>query len=138
MRPTKENLIPFDLKKALEGDPVIMRDGTKVINIFYIECLDEPGICSVLAITTSKNKCWYDKDGKYGKYQLDDEYRGDICFDLFMAPKPKKTKWVAIYKNAFGDIITTMHTYDSEYSAIQEFGRDDECATFLKTISFEV
>src|SRR5882757_8341979 len=83
---------PFDLKAALAGDPVVTRDGRKVLGIHqfknqshsqnvYFEVVDTQGLISVWNV--------YPDGSDMGKVVPRN-------LDLFMAPK-KVTRWVLLY-----------------------------------------
>ena len=77
---------PFDLTKALAGDPVVTRDGRPVTEIHLFKTAARANVIGAVvngAICTFR-EC--------GRYYSDSE----SCFDLFMAPK-KRTVWVNLY-----------------------------------------
>lgn len=81
----------FDLERALAGDPVITRDGRKVLQLVYFSMAEkESKILALLEIGGSPASFFKD-----GKYIAGEEH--DV--DLFMAHKTKKL-WIAISKEA--------------------------------------
>lgn len=83
---------PFDLEKALAGDPVVTRDGREVTQIHLFD-------------TTAKHRLFGVLFGEVEAFSIDGRYwdNGDSEADLFMAPK-KRTVWVNLYAhrpNAF-------------------------------------
>ena len=113
---------PFNIEKALAGDPVITRDGTKVLSIAYCKGALNPVIALILGneyVTT------HDPDGEYlnrGK-----EHK----FDLFMAPKIRKVKVFLI--RHLGNIIAATE-YQVECCGTPIVDQND----LLKTIEVEV
>lgn len=73
---------PFDLARALAGDPVTTRDGRKVLEVHYMKHADHEGReCLAVVIEGDKrNILSYFKDGKYIRGT------GLSRGDLFMAP----------------------------------------------------
>ncbi len=87
------NLKPFELQKALAGDPVVTRDGQKVTEISILNTLNSNQ--NVFAVIDGQFY-QFTKNGKYSKYE-----NMEYCLDLFMAPKiVKKSGWINIYPYA--------------------------------------
>lgn len=109
----------FDLNAALEGQPVITRDGRKVTEIHCFKSYDTD--YPVHAIINNKVYS-YTKEGEYRKN--DEHY-----LDLFMAPKIIE-KWVNVYQS--GNEIWLNRTYHNS----EESAKDVGCSTryYLKTI----
>jgi hypothetical protein len=81
---------PFDLKKALAGEPVITRDGRPVKIAGYNP--DAADYSQVLGWTGKYCDLWYaDGSSEFG----DEEY-------LFMAPT-ERVEWVVVWTNNRGD-----------------------------------
>lgn len=99
---------PFNLERALAGDPVVTRDGRKVTQIFYFSKTDE---VYNLFVGFDKKITGYKPDGKY---YLDGT---ESPKDLFMAPV-EKTVWFNYYR-PFRDHISTSGPYDTEEGAIK-------------------
>lgn len=105
-----ENLKPFDLEKALAGDPVVTRRGKKVVRLVHMpEMLRKENIIYV----TEEGLCWIVyPNGKIYEHGTSDH-------DLLMAPV-KKTLWVAIDKNypktapIYGKRYITSYAYENE------------------------
>jgi hypothetical protein len=117
---------PFNLEKALEGDPVITRDGRKVTDIHYFRIKDLDA--SVMVGIDNTELKSYDTNGKY--YQNNDSY-----YDLFMAPIIK-TYWINIYKYCDNTIIQSK-VYESKENADNN-KQISTSYSFIKTISFEI
>lgn len=78
---------PFNLERALAGDPVITRDEKKVSEIHYFSTAR--GSAPLIAIIEGVY-FWFSEEGKYWE-------SGSLStHDLFMAPKTK-TYWYAVY-----------------------------------------
>lgn len=121
-----KNLKPFDLKRALAGDPVVTGDGRKVTQVELIMISDsKEGV--LVHIEDYPNQI---------KWFTDKEYASDHVNDLFMVPKttPKTTTyWVNIYRDSLNSIcIGSIHkTQKSAESVVHDLER-------IKTISFDV
>lgn len=80
---------PFNLEKALAGDPVVTRDGRKVTEIVHFKTLNNPQ--NIIAVLNGRLFPFYE-NGQY--------IAQDTEFDLFMAPKiVKKSGWLNVYPN---------------------------------------
>ena len=79
---------PFDLQKALDGEPVVMRDGRKVTQLHVFMDVDDK-YC-VAGVVNGRVHAWT-KGGSFCSHQHD--------FDLFMAEKKKvkREAWVNMY-----------------------------------------
>jgi hypothetical protein len=129
---------PFNLEKALAGDPVITRDGRKVTDIHYFKAkdLDTP----VIAEIDNTNLKFYTNDGKY--YHKFYYQNNDSHYDLFMAPVIK-TYWVNIYKHSNGTILQSSvfnckEDADMDSNEILSDSKYYTYCTFVKTLSFEM
>lgn len=87
------NLIPFDLEKALAGEPVITRDGRPVdeVHLFKTDTTEYP----LRYVTEGKTLCC-DKSGRYWANGA------EVSGDLFMAPKPVEI-YSAVYAAYMGE-----------------------------------
>ena len=117
------NLKPFDLQRALAGDPVVTRAGSIVKELHYFEKLDGQKLyCVVHTLLGYSDSGTFWSDGR------------EDAHDLFMMPI-KKTYWINIYKSDIEkERMTVRNLYESLDDAI--LACDDE--NLLKTISFEV
>lgn len=77
---TETKLIPFDLKKALAGDPVVTRSGEQVTQITLFDVENEHD--EQIACVVGGRLAIYHKDGKMDP-GIDSRY------DLFMKPKTR-------------------------------------------------
>lgn len=80
---------PFDLEKALAGEPVITREGLEVTELYLAKTATN-NTQRLIAVTEGSLK-HYSEDGKW---QFD---KNDSSKDLFMAPV-KRQEWVNIYQ----------------------------------------
>jgi len=96
---------PFNLEKALAGEPVVTRDGTKVTEIHNFST--RHGEMTVFAIIEG-SFLTFSKSGKHYSTIVDSE------FDLFMADTEK---WVNVYYNKEKDLAFCSETYESEIEA---------------------
>ena len=110
----KQQMKPFNLQEALAGKPVVTRDGKNVKQIVHFPSADEgyriaaliegDGIPLVFFVEGNNNRTIETKE------------------DLFMKSE-KVIKWVNLYRNINGQIVTGGLTYDSAKTAIQHAGR---------------
>lgn len=97
-----EGCKPFDLERALAGDPVVTREGrpvTQLVKFKDANC----DIYAVYGVVDDSVESWC-VDGRYCANSDECEY------DIFMAPK-KRTVWVNLYPDEFA------FWYDSEEEA---------------------
>lgn len=87
----KQDPLPFDLEAAKAGAPLVTRDGSNARFIAHVpeSC---PSAKLIAMIEGSAVPCYFHDNGKFIN-RFDDQR------DLFMAPKPKRTVWVNVYKN---------------------------------------
>lgn len=125
------NTSPFDLERALAGDPVVMRNGKNIKKVYLLDCMPD-NVRRVVGVTESDMiHITYDN----GKENRDDDRTH--CFDLFMLEETK-TYWVNAYITSDGRSYTGK-VFKSEEEAkkntnemfVSEGGRH-------KTISFEI
>lgn len=92
---------PFDLERALAGDPVVTRNGRPVTQLVKFDAAG--GIYEVYGVVGASVESWR-VDGRYSA-------GGEECvYDIFMAPK-KRTVWVNLYPDR------RTFWYDSEERA---------------------
>lgn len=122
---------PFDLQKALAGEPVITRSGKKIVDIYHFKY--SGSTFSVLAtIEGSNSEACYTVDGKY--HLLDAEHKND----LFMAPE-KKTVWVNISK--YPDMGFKAYVHETPGSADEgsrSFQTGEPSDDFIGTYPIEI
>jgi len=116
------NLKPFDLEKALAGEPVVTRSGIKVIEV---SCFKADIPFPLRFLLEDETNYTARRDGRtYGDYE-------DSPLDLFMAPTTK-TMWYCVYKDPNGNLITST-LYDTEQEMVEDLGQ----YTILATHSIE-
>jgi hypothetical protein len=123
---------PFNLDAALRFDPIVTRDGRKILDFHYFKDAPE-GEETIYALVDGNQK--YDK--ALNSYHSD----GSLFFgvkneaDLFMAPKVK-TYYVNIYEDkAKGIYVASPGVFETEANAkaLTTFDK-----SYVKTIEFEV
>lgn len=93
---------PFDLEKAIAGEPIVTRDGREAKFIAHVpDLMTHPIIVVIKGKLIQMLEC--------GKWCSDEE----TITDLFMAPK-KRTVWVNFYD------WTNANYFDSETEANDE------------------
>jgi len=123
---------PFNLERALAGDPVCTRNGMKVkIGGHYSEShprhrvigwLDDGRCCS-----------WCD-DGTYWTYAR----TGAHQYDLFMAPiKRKMTGWVNVYPFVKGSSGCYWYGYNNKESADRDADLERRLACVEVTVEID-
>lgn len=117
---------PFDLERALAGDPVVTRDGREIGEIYWFR---NPEIRSPVfaEIKTYNDVYRYSKDGKFATYET--------ANDLFMAPKIT-SRWINIYKGMSGIIYSGSKLHESQELAINHAKM--ECPYLVTTIFVEI
>jgi hypothetical protein len=111
-------MTPFDLARALAGDPVIERNGAKIIQIAHFNLLSKP--CLVTAT----------EGGIYTCYELNGKHYYCEGKDLFMA-QIKKIYYVNVYKDeANGILLGNPTSIKNDMTG--------HCNSFIKTIEIEV
>jgi len=124
----------FNLERALAGDPIICRDGSKVIELKYFD--NEIFGCQLIGIVEQKNNirflhCWSDQGEDFN-------IEGESLLDLFMAPTTK-TYYVNLYFNpSYGCAVGKTH--ETRESAQDSIPKDDQDGLrgYLKTIEFTI
>jgi tellurite resistance-related uncharacterized protein len=98
---------PFDLQKALAGDPVITRDGVPVTEIHHFKTRnDEFNVIGVYKGIFRSFK----EDGKFG-------LNSDSIMDLLMAETAEPETWINVYYSKIQDKIWNSVKYNSEEEA---------------------
>lgn len=91
---------PFDLTLALQGEPVVTRDGLSVYGISKFK--NRSGIYGVIESESGEFVVSWSGCGHYNINESKSNY------DIFMAPR-KQTLWVNVYKKLDGTIYTNAH-----------------------------
>jgi hypothetical protein len=95
---------PFDLEKALAGEPVVTRDGNPVTQLIKFEAKEERDGYVLYGVVNNKIFTFLDS----GKYDRTFESH---CFDLFMA---EPERWVNVYFNERINKFWKSAFYNSE------------------------
>lgn len=115
---------PFNLEKALQGEPVVTRDGRDVTSISYIRKSDYPPIVEAFI---GKDKFIYVPTGRHFLY-------GDSPLDLFMKSKTEK-----YYLNIYKEDIASGIKHTGNLFRSYEVARELACSSsYLKTIEIEI
>jgi len=116
-----QGMKPFNLERALSGDPVVMRNGEKVIAIYYLKEAESEQ--KIIAIR---------EDGRYaflfdgGKYYTESQSN----LDLFMAAQ-EVTIWKNVYGVSNSDYWIGETDFKSEKDAINYANNG---SAYIKTI----
>ena len=95
---------PFDLERALAGEPVVTRDGREVTEIYFFKTFE--GTYPLVGIIDGE-KCSYTTKGKNYSSKNSD-------FDLFMKPKVVEG-WFNVYQdNEYGLIMSSSYPSEKE------------------------
>lgn len=126
-----EKYKPFDLEAALRGEPLITRDGRKVINFVQLAPMENlypfAACVDVIGIET------YTKEG------LIIHESSNEGGDLFMAPKPKKKLWIAISKNLMIDNIhQSSCAYPSKELLLENLENNEFSVEYFEIIEIEI
>lgn len=108
---------PFDLARAMAGEPIVTRDGRKVSFLGHVPGF-KPTHRVIAAIEGNDSPDTFYEDGRYY------ENMGDKN-DLFMAPKPKRTVWVNIWMPVWQKFASTV--YESRDRALQVAADNNGC-----------
>ena len=102
---------PFNLEKALAGEPVVTRDGIPATDFHYFE--REKSVFNVCALV----------DGIVGRFTADGYSHTDNMSDLFMAPA-RRTMWGVLYRSDYtGGLHLLPDIYPTEEKARWEMKR---------------
>lgn len=117
----------FDLQKAIEGKPLVYRNGERVKRFIYVPESNDMG-AKIITVGIYGGLGFHFENGK--RWHLSE---GES--DLFMASE-KKTVWVNLYER-YGKIETGVDTYEHEHIArnswIETVGEK-----YIGTYSFEI
>jgi hypothetical protein len=98
---------PFNLQKALAGEPVVTRDGQKIIEIHYFKYV-KTKFPLVVHIENNSSVDHYTINGKWTEDFENEE------LDLFMA---EPEAWINVYYSKIQDKIWNSVKYNSEKEA---------------------
>ena len=123
---------PFDLEKALAGEPVVTRNGKPVTELHCFKTAEGPyNVCAVVdgvvMVLTAKGVYYSVEEGRVVEHS----------FDLFMAPT-KRVGWVNIYLDGHADGWSHCGqvVYASEEEAKDNAYRTS-CSTKIVTVKVE-
>ena len=114
---------PFDLEKALAGEPVVTRDGRPVTQLIKFEAIVEDGYV-IYGVVNNKIFNFLDS----GKYDRTFESH---CFDLFMA---EPERWINIHFDPKDGHIFYGVVYQSETDALKD---KDKMSHYQATIKLK-
>ena len=115
---------PFNLKEALAGKPVVMRNGKKVDTIYYLK--EKQGQQVAVFIEDDKIETWHNENGSFF-------YDNNISeYDLFMYEEPVKL-FLNIYKSNTGRYYSGMIHKDAK-EALENRNNQE----FFKTIEITI
>ena len=122
---------PFNLERALAGDPVVTRDGCKVLEIRVFE---HPSVeWCVFALVEGHDICCYNREGLIYSPMVNVSSGG---LDLLMAPK-EKTLWINLYRSTRSSSgYDAQMPYTSEEAAFR--GAHAARENFIKTITVTI
>ena len=117
---------PFDLERALAGEPVVTRDGRPVTQLTLFEGIE--GYC-LFGVVDAAVRRWL--IGGYRNYGLNSSE------DLFMVPKTQK-RWVVVKHSHLSGREFVAGPYDSKAEADEEAQRcaDEKYAAHVTTIEW--
>lgn len=119
-------MIPFNLERALAGDPVQTQNGKPVSQLTVFKSIDK---YNVIGVVDGEIDSW-DELGNSSLIIEPENYQ------LVMAPV-KKTGWLNLYQWDDGQRGAIVFVYDSEEQAIEETKIFYKYKTFIKTIKVE-
>jgi hypothetical protein len=96
---------PFDLEKALAGEPVVTRDGRAVAQLTKFDCISNDPVWGVI-------------NGYLKSFRLDGSYlNSPSSYDLFIA---EPERWVNVYwdeEKNYGFISSVIYSSEAEARA---------------------
>ena len=119
---------PFNLEEAIQGKPLVTRDGRKILDFHYFEPISKSNRYPIQAITDGCNVLkGFTLDGKY-KYNTEESNN-----DLFMYEEPK-TYYVNVYRYS-DEMILTSNGILSKEATIKNGGNNKN---YIKTIEITI
>lgn len=113
-----DNLIKFDLEKALNGEEVITRTGLLVTDLHLFDIDDSEHSKFVLgAVVENHDVIIYKANGKY-------LMTADSPLDLFMKSKDRRKReyWANLFRFKDGSVFCDSATYKSKEEAVEAAG----------------
>lgn len=126
---SKEKVVqkPFNLERALAGDPVMTKAGERITQLTKFET--NGNYCLVGVGKNGEFPTAFTKDGKYCPPNSSDK-------DLVMAPKKVKI-YTYLYKNPIRDVYYTDSAFTYLPSTLAHLPETPECV-FIKEVCIEV
>ena len=115
---------PFNLEKALAGEPVVTREGNPVTQLIKFEAKEERDGYVLYGVVNNKIFTFLDS----GKYDRTFESH---CFDLFMA---EPERWINIHFDPKDGHIFYGVVYQSETDALKD---KDKMSHYQATIKLK-
>jgi len=112
---------PFDLEKALAGEPVVSKEGRKVIQLHYFPNLGS----NFKVIAQLEHGFSFDTFTIHGKYSDDESSQ----LDLIMA---EPERWVNVYYSKAQDNVWASQFYESESEAKEHIISTSSYQTTIK------
>lgn len=89
-QPKQSDQETFDLARAMAGEPIVTRDGRKARFVAHVPELTSKGARVLVLVSGDDHVSYYWETGFYEQHEQSE-------YDLFMAPKPKRTVWVNVW-----------------------------------------
>ena len=113
---------PFDLARAMAGEPIVARDGRKARFVAHVpEAEERPVVAFINGGSMATN---FRESGR-----LNSDY--DSNLDILMAPKPKRTVWVNVWPRSDGSFGVTCPAYETKEMAER---RASECGNLIHIV----
>lgn len=103
---------PFDLARAMAGEPIVTRDGRAVKFVAHVPELKSDDERVLVLVEGDYHVSYFCETGEYMK-------KDKSKYDLFMAPKPKRTVWVNVWCRG-GDVGGGIHATKEQAILIAE------------------
>jgi hypothetical protein len=120
------NLRPFDLSKALDGDPVVTRYGEKATDFHIFSA--SPGRVYGVITDIDGEKSVQEWCAKTGRFLGEDQ---ESLVDLFMTSNPMRSWWFNVYRTDAG---TPTFGMPHETKEIAESQIESGCFDYVDTI----
>lgn len=118
---------PFNLQEALEGKPIVTRDGRKIIECHYFKYINK-SLFPIYAI--------FEGESSTRTFTINGEcnYGSESSHDLFMYEEPR-TYFVNVYKDLDGVPYTCHKMHDFLFDALTNKDKD---VSYVKTIEITI
>lgn len=120
------NLKPFNLERALAGDPIVTRDRRKVIEFYYFKKANQDNLCFAYLIEGEDIPTILRKNG---------EHRLEDPRDLFMLTQTKKL-WIAVRKKPCMSGYHEIAGAHEDRSTLRHYENDG--ISIIKEIEIEI